>query len=69
MKGVFNHLFSLQLEEDVNEVLFALPSDLCIKEDHLFNEASLQLEKLLNLKHLEMRQSIVDATTKIRCLK
>ncbi|KAL0548017.1 hypothetical protein IC582_012456 [Cucumis melo] len=69
MKGVFNHLFSLQLEEDVNEVLFALPSDLGIKEDHLFNEASLQLEKLLNLKHLEMRQSIVDATKKIRCLK
>lgn len=68
MKGVFNHLFSLQLEEDVNEVLFALPSDFCIKED-LFNEAALQLEKLLNLKHLEMRQSIVDATKKIRCLK
>ncbi|XP_038902805.1 eEF1A lysine and N-terminal methyltransferase [Benincasa hispida] len=68
MKGVFNHLFSLQLEEDVNEVLFALPSDFCIKED-LFNEAGLQLEKLLNLKHLETRQSIVDATKKIRCLK
>lgn len=65
---VFNHLFSLQLEEDVNEVLFALPSDFCIKED-LFNEAALQLGKLLNLKHLEMRQSIVDATKKIRCLK
>lgn len=68
MKGVFNHLFSLQLEEEVNEVLFALPSEFCIKEA-LFNESALQLEKLLNLKHPEIRQSIVDATKKIRCLK
>ncbi|XP_022146935.1 methyltransferase-like protein 13 [Momordica charantia] len=68
MKGVFSHLFSLQLEEDVNEVLFAVPSELCVKEE-FFDEAALKLEKLLNLKHPEMRQSIIDATKKIRRLK
>lgn len=65
---VFSHLFSLQLEEDVNEVLFAVPSELCVKEE-FFDEAALKLEKLLNLKHPEMKQSIIDATKKIRCLK
>ncbi|KAG5254300.1 methyltransferase protein [Salix suchowensis] len=33
MKAVFNHLFSLQLEEDINMVLFGLCSEVCLKED------------------------------------
>lgn len=68
MKAVFSHLFCLQLEEDVNEVLFALRSESCIKED-CFPEAAHKLEKLLKLKHPEMSQSIADATKKVRCLK
>ncbi|XP_041006981.1 eEF1A lysine and N-terminal methyltransferase isoform X2 [Juglans microcarpa x Juglans regia] len=68
MKTVFSHLFSLQLEEDVNEVLFALPSEFCIKEDS-FPEAALKLEKLLKFKHPEMNQSILEAAKKVRCLK
>jgi len=27
LKAVFEHLYSLQLEEDINEVLFASPSE------------------------------------------
>ncbi|KAM5569586.1 hypothetical protein ABKV19_016876 [Rosa sericea] len=68
MKMVFSHLFCLQLEEDVNEVIFALPSASCIKEDG-FAKATLQLEKLLKLEHPEISQSIIDATKKIRHLK
>lgn len=65
---MFSHLFCLQLEEDVNEVIFALPSASCIKEDG-FPEATIQLEKLLKLEHPEISQSIINATKKIRHLK
>ncbi|KAA8548383.1 hypothetical protein F0562_000067 [Nyssa sinensis] len=68
MKVVFSNLFSLQLEEDVNEVLFALNTDICIKED-CFPEASDQLKKLLKLKQPERSQSIIDTTKKIKCLE
>ncbi|XP_059632140.1 uncharacterized protein LOC132274819 isoform X2 [Cornus florida] len=68
MNAVFSNLFCLQLEEDVNVVLFAVNGGICIKEDR-FPEASRQLEKLLKLKHSEMNQSIMDATKKIKCLK
>lgn len=65
---VFSHLFCLQLEEDVNEVILALPSASCIKEDG-FPEATIQLEKLLKLEHPEISQNIINATKKIRHLK
>ncbi|WCJ33167.1 eEF1A lysine and N-terminal methyltransferase [Euphorbia peplus] len=68
MKVVFSHLFSLQLEEDVNMILFALGSESCIAEDS-FPEATFRLEKLLKLKHPEVSKNIVDATKKIKCLK
>ncbi|XP_050372239.1 uncharacterized protein LOC126790137 [Argentina anserina] len=68
MKSVFSHLFHLQLEEDVNEVIFALPSASCIKEDG-FAKATVQLEKLLKLEHPEISQSIINVTTKIKRLK
>ncbi|KAJ6298911.1 hypothetical protein OIU76_019969 [Salix suchowensis] len=48
MKAVFNHLFSLQLEEDINMVLFGLCSEVCLKED-CFPEAACQLDKLLKV--------------------
>ncbi|KDO41809.1 hypothetical protein CISIN_1g004133mg [Citrus sinensis] len=68
MKMVFNHLFCLQLEEDVNLVLFGLSSESCIK-DNSFPEAAVQLGKLVKFQHLEISQSIMDAAKKIRCLK
>ncbi|KAJ6302356.1 hypothetical protein OIU77_016443 [Salix suchowensis] len=68
MKAVFNHLFSLQLEEDINMVLFGLCSEVCLKED-CFPEAACQLDKLLKFKHQEIGQSIIDSTKKIRRLK
>lgn len=68
IKMVFAHTYSLQLEEDVNEVLFAYNSDSCIKEDNL-SEAAAKLEKLLKLEHPERIQGIIDGTKKIKCLK
>ncbi|XP_020215678.1 eEF1A lysine and N-terminal methyltransferase isoform X2 [Cajanus cajan] len=68
MKKVFSHLFCLQLDEDVNEVHFALKSESCI-EDNCFSEASLKLDKLLKFKHPEIGQNIINATKKIRRLK
>lgn len=65
---VFNHLFSLQLEEDINMVLFGLCSEVCLKED-CFPEAACQLDKLLKFKHQEIGQSIIHSTKKIRRLK
>lgn len=56
---VFDHLFSLQLEEDVNEVLFASPTktsaDFDFDLDH-FPEAAAQLRTLMKfpLPELEM---------------
>ncbi|XP_061372996.1 uncharacterized protein LOC133315400 isoform X1 [Gastrolobium bilobum] len=68
METVFSHLFCLQLDEDVNEVHFALKSESCI-EDSCFSEASHKLDKLLNFKHPEIGQNIINATKKIRRLK
>ncbi|KDP39345.1 hypothetical protein JCGZ_01102 [Jatropha curcas] len=68
MKTVFSQLFCLQLEEDVNIVLFGLCSELRMKEDS-FPEAALQLEKLLKLNHPEISENIVDTAKKIKRLK
>ncbi|XP_050218891.1 uncharacterized protein LOC126669462 isoform X2 [Mercurialis annua] len=68
MKMVFNHLFSIQLEEDVNMVLFGLCSESCIDKD-VFPEAAVRLEKLLKFKHAEIGKSIIDTTKKIKYLK
>ncbi|XP_031406373.1 eEF1A lysine and N-terminal methyltransferase [Punica granatum] len=65
MKKVFNHLYSLQLEQDVNEIIFALKTNDCIAEDK-FPEAARQLEKLLNCREPKMREAIIDASKKIR---
>nr|DAD23992.1 TPA_asm: hypothetical protein HUJ06_025455 [Nelumbo nucifera] len=68
MKVVFGHLFSLQLEEDVNEVLFALPRETCIEENSLLKAAP-QLEKLLKFTQTETGQNILDTARKITSLK
>ncbi|KAF4349598.1 hypothetical protein F8388_003782 [Cannabis sativa] len=68
MKEVFNHLFCLKGEEDVNEVIFGVCSESSIEEDCL-PKAACRLEKLLKLKHPEMSQSLIDAASKIRRLK
>ncbi|KAH7683107.1 Endothelin-converting enzyme 1 protein [Dioscorea alata] len=48
IKSVFTHVFSLELEEDVNEVLFASDTAACIEMDHL-PEATAQLQRLLKI--------------------
>ncbi|KAL5784314.1 hypothetical protein ACOSQ2_006706 [Xanthoceras sorbifolium] len=68
METIFSHIFCLQLEEDVNLVLFGLCSESCIKDD-CFPKAAIQLEKLLKFDRPEISQSILDTTKKIRCLK
>ncbi|KAK8571667.1 hypothetical protein V6N13_047325 [Hibiscus sabdariffa] len=68
MKEVFSHLFCLQLEGEVNLVVFGLCSEAHIEEDCI-PEAALRLEKLLKFKHPEISQSITDAAKKLRRLK
>ncbi|KAJ4955169.1 hypothetical protein NE237_011952 [Protea cynaroides] len=68
MRAVFPHLFSLQLEEDVNEVLFALTMESCV-EEKFYPEAAYQLQKLLNSPNPERDQSIIDIAKNIKCLK
>ncbi|CAH2059889.1 unnamed protein product [Thlaspi arvense] len=70
MKKVFDHLFSLQLEEedDVNVVLFGLCSESVIGESDI-PESAVILEELLKCQRLETKQSIIDAANKLKCLK
>ncbi|URD73342.1 Methyltransferase domain [Musa troglodytarum] len=46
LKAAFSQLFSLELEEDVNEVLFASPRNVCIDVDQL-QEAVAKLRSLM----------------------
>ncbi|KAJ9541614.1 hypothetical protein OSB04_028120 [Centaurea solstitialis] len=66
MKRVFNKLFFLQLEEDVNEVIFGVNSE--DGTDFCSPEAYNQLQKLLNVKHPEMNQNIIDSAKNIKPL-
>ncbi|XP_028759564.1 eEF1A lysine and N-terminal methyltransferase [Neltuma alba] len=68
MKEVFSHLFCLQLDEDVNEVHFALNTESCIEDNH-FSDAALKLEQLLKFENPKMCKNVIDATGKIRRLK
>lgn len=67
MKMVFGQLYCLQLEEDVNLVIFGVCS--AGEEECIIPQGLVQLDKLLKLKHPEMSQSIRDAAKKIQCLK
>nr|XP_043614959.1 eEF1A lysine and N-terminal methyltransferase [Erigeron canadensis] len=66
MKAVFGKLFSLQLEEDVNEVIFALNSE--VNTEFSSPDAYNQLEKLLNVKDPGMKKIIIDSAKKIKPL-
>ncbi|KAL3628305.1 hypothetical protein CASFOL_027351 [Castilleja foliolosa] len=67
LKKVFGrNLFSLQLEEDVNEVIFALKNDSPITEDEL-SEACVKLERSLELQQQECKR-IVNASKLIKPL-
>ncbi|XP_026387875.1 methyltransferase-like protein 13 [Papaver somniferum] len=68
LKKVFGSLFYLQLEEDVNEVIFALPMDVPLKEEN-FPEAALQLQKLLKCTNPDRSENIFNTAKKIKCLK
>ncbi|KAL4578447.1 hypothetical protein LXL04_014570 [Taraxacum kok-saghyz] len=66
MKVVFGKLFCLELEEDVNEVIFAVNSE--GNTDLKSPEAYNQFQKLLNVKNPEMNKSIIDSANKIKVL-
>uniref|UniRef100_A0A7N0RBI1 Methyltransferase type 11 domain-containing protein n=2 Tax=Kalanchoe fedtschenkoi TaxID=63787 RepID=A0A7N0RBI1_KALFE len=68
MKEVFIHIFSLQLEEDVNEVIFALSMEDSISEDQ-FPDAVVKLKKLLKIERPEMSHKIIESAKKIKCLQ
>ncbi|KAK4779290.1 hypothetical protein SAY86_006818 [Trapa natans] len=67
MKNIFNHLYSLQIEKDVNEIIFALKTEDCLAEDK-FPGAAHQLEKLLTCREPKMREAIIDASKKLKYL-
>ncbi|KAF5192434.1 Methyltransferase-like protein [Thalictrum thalictroides] len=65
LKAVFHHLYSFQLEEDVNEVLFALPTDLCAND----TDAGPKLRNLLKTAQAENCQPIAEIRKEMICLK
>ncbi|XP_073314083.1 uncharacterized protein [Primulina huaijiensis] len=65
LKKVFSSVYSLQLEEDVNEVIFALKSDTPVEEDKLSADFGV-LARLLELEKQEWSQSIIDASKLIK---
>lgn len=64
---VFSNIFSLQLEEDLNEVIFALKDSPV--EENQFSEACDALARLLELENPEWSQSIIDGTKLIKRLR
>ncbi|KAK9664552.1 hypothetical protein RND81_14G050800 [Saponaria officinalis] len=67
MKAVFSHLYSLQLEQDVNEVIFAVNSTTFVVDN--ISESFVELDKFLKFENPERSQGIVNTATKIKCLK
>ncbi|XP_020571393.1 methyltransferase-like protein 13 isoform X2 [Phalaenopsis equestris] len=64
LKAAFDHLFSLELEEDVNEVLFASSTSTCLHENDLRNA----VDPLQNLLKVPLPSLLAQAKT-IRHLK
>lgn len=52
----------------MNEVLFAVNSNMCVKEENISETAS-EVQKLLKFENQELSQDIVNMAKKIRCLK
>ncbi|GER28789.1 S-adenosylmethionine-dependent methyltransferase [Striga asiatica] len=67
LKAVFGNIFHLQLEEDVNEVIFALKTDLVVTEDQLAEARDL-LAIVLESEKKEWSQRIIDASKLIKPL-
>lgn len=67
MKLVFTNLFYLQLEEDVNVVIFALNTEASF-EDDCFPQVSDKLSRLLKLEQ-GLREQILDDASKIKRLR
>ncbi|XP_057837789.1 uncharacterized protein LOC131047991 isoform X2 [Cryptomeria japonica] len=69
METVFEELFSLEIEEDVNKILFALPKKSCISTDGIV-EGVARLVKLLESSSPRGNgPNIEDFARKIRCVK
>eukprot|EP01018_Ginkgo_biloba_P035512 Gb_15125 [translate_table: standard] len=69
MEAVFEQLFSLEIEEDVNKILFALPQKGSINKDGIF-EMVTRLEKLLtNFTTSANSLDIKESARKMKCLK
>ncbi|CAA0819857.1 S-adenosyl-L-methionine-dependent methyltransferases superfamily protein [Striga hermonthica] len=67
LKAVFRNIFHLQLEEDVNEVIFVLKTDSIVNEDQLA-EARVSLATMLESEKKEWSQRIIDASKLIKPL-
>ncbi|VFQ79255.1 unnamed protein product [Cuscuta campestris] len=65
MKSIFKAIFHLELEEDVNEVVFALKTESSISEEG-FPGACDQLLKLMGMEESEFGRPIIDASKKIK---
>ncbi|RAL48243.1 hypothetical protein DM860_005667 [Cuscuta australis] len=65
MKSIFKAIFHLELEEDVNEVVFALKSESSISEEG-FPGACDQLLKLMGMEESEFGRPIIDVSKKIK---
>jgi len=69
MQTVFEQLFSLEIEEDVNKILFALPKKGHFSNDGLL-EAVIRLEKLLTSSSpWGNGPNIKEYARKMKCLK
>lgn len=64
---MFANLFYLQLEEDVNVIIFALNTGACI-EDNGYCQASDKLSRLLKLEQQGLRDRIIEDASKIKRL-
>lgn len=64
---VFNQLFYLKLEEDVNKVLFALPTEAYVAEDCL-PESAVRLQKLMKYAYSVTGPNIIENAKKIERL-
>ncbi|KAL3506430.1 hypothetical protein ACH5RR_031812 [Cinchona calisaya] len=68
MKTVFANLFYLQLEEDLNVVIFALNTEAYFEYDRLPQSCN-ELARLLKLEKEGLRDQIIDDASKIKRLR
>ncbi|CAN6462771.1 unnamed protein product [Victoria cruziana] len=66
VQKVFAHVFCLKIEEDVNEVLFALGADECVREDFL--RSTVQFQNLFTLSQPKI-SAFIETAKMIKRLK